>query len=167
MGHIKKEIEDKFGNRLRTRVNGILVEDSKILMIKHRLGDERVFWNVPGGGMHYGKSAEHNLVREFHEETGLKIEVRKYLFVHEFLQPPLHAIELFFEVERKDGKLYKGIDPEMLPNQQVIEEIGFMDIDQISRIPNEEKHVIFWGIKSINDVRIWKGYFNFENKCIK
>ncbi|MFC4873765.1 NUDIX domain-containing protein [Negadavirga shengliensis] len=167
MANIKKEIEDKFGNRLRARVNGILMEDEKILMIKHRMGDDRVFWNVPGGGMHYGKNAEQNLIREFYEETGLNIAIRQYLFVHEFLQPPLHAIELFFEVKRKGGKLYRGIDPEMHPDLQVIEDIQFLDISQINQIPNEDKHAVFWGIKSINDIRIWKGYFNFENKCIK
>ena len=79
---ISKEIEAKFGNRLRSRVNGILIHDEKILMIKHLMGNGKIMWSVPGGGMYFGQSAIVNLKREFFEETGLDIEVKDYLFVH-------------------------------------------------------------------------------------
>ncbi|WP_332912478.1 NUDIX domain-containing protein [Algoriphagus boritolerans] len=93
---ISKEIEAKFGNQLRTRVNGILIEDNKLLMVKHQMGNGRILWSVPGGGMNYGSTAKDNLKREYLEETSLEIEVGKYLFVHEYLKPPLHAMEHFF-----------------------------------------------------------------------
>ncbi|MBD8487704.1 NUDIX hydrolase [Echinicola sp. CAU 1574] len=167
MQNIEKEINEKFGGRLRTRVNGVLIENDKILMIKHRMGHNKSFWNVPGGGMDYNTNATDNLKREFLEETGLEIEVKKFLTVSEFLQPPLHAIELYFEVSKKSGDLIKGIDPELSQNKQLIEEVKFMSMEEISEIKKEEKHHLFWKIKSVNDIRIWKGYFNFENKCIK
>ncbi|EON76288.1 NUDIX hydrolase family protein [Lunatimonas lonarensis] len=166
MPNIKKEIEEKFGNRLRTRVNGILVRDNKILMIKHRMGEGRFFWNVPGGGMKYGSSAPENLIREFKEETGLHIQVDEYLFLHEFLEPPLHAIELYFAVSVVGGKLELGKDPELDGNSQLISEIQFLGVDDIEKISNKEKHAMFWGIKSADDLGKWKGYFNFGNKCI-
>lgn len=167
MPDLKKQLEDKFGHRLRIRVNGILVQDQKILMIKHKMGEGRVFWNVPGGGMKYGQSSAENLEREFLEETGLQIKIDNYLFVHEFLEPPLHAIELFFEVSSHGGHLAKGIDPELSADHQLIEDIRFMGINEIKEIDNSSKHIIFRGINSLKDVRNWKGYFNFENKCIK
>lgn len=167
MEHIEKEINEKFGGRLRTRVNGVLVEDDKILLVKHLMGDGKVFWNVPGGGMNYNSNAHENLQREFLEETGLVVEVKDFLTVSEFLQPPLHAIELFFEVKRKSGDLIRGTDPELHQDSQLIEDVKFMRIEEIHQIPNEEKHHLFWKIKSPKDIRIWKGYFNFENKCIK
>lgn len=166
MPNIKKEIEEKFGSRLRTRVNGILVEDNRILMVKHYMGEGKYFWNVPGGGMKYGSSAPENLRREFQEETGLDISVDEYLFVHEFLHPPLHAIELYFEVKKIGGKMVKGTDPELDKQHQVIADLCFLSVEEIQKIRNEEKHAMFWGIKSVNDVGIWKGYFNFGNKCI-
>lgn len=166
MPNIKKEIEEKFGNRLRTRVNGILIQENKILMIKHRMGGSRFFWNVPGGGMKYGSSAPENLIREFKEETGLHIQVKEYLFLHEFLEPPLHAIELYFSVEVIGGKLEIGRDPELDGPNQLITDIRFLDVEEIQNIRQEEKHAMFWGIKSTDDVGIWKGYFNFGNKCI-
>lgn len=166
MPNIKKEIEEKFGNRLRTRVNGILIQDDKILMIKHRMGEGRYFWNVPGGGMKYGSSAPDNLIREFREETGLQVQVNEYLFLHEFLQPPLHAIELYFSVSVVGGKLELGVDPELDAASQLISDMQFLAVEDLEKIRKEEKHAMFWGIKSANDIGKWKGYFNFENKCI-
>lgn len=166
MPNIKKEIEEKFGNRLRTRVNGILIKDSRILMIKHRMGDGQFFWNVPGGGMKFGSSARENLKREFREETGLEVSVGEYLFVHEYLAPPLHAIELYFTVTAVGGNLGIGTDPELSPQSQLISDLRFLDIDEIRSIPQHQKHAMFWGIKSADDVGIWKGYFNFGNNCI-
>jgi 8-oxo-dGTP diphosphatase len=167
MDKIEKEIDEKFGKRLRLRVNGVLVQDDKILMIKHKMSDQRNFWNVPGGGMDYGSDSVENLKREFLEETGLEISVNDLLCVHEFLKPPLHAVELYFEVSHVDGKLSKGSDPELAGNRQIIEEVEFLSIDELAQIEKEEKHRLFWELNSFDELRKWKGYFNFENNCIK
>ncbi|AWW31640.1 NUDIX hydrolase [Echinicola strongylocentroti] len=167
MQNLEKEINEKFGGRLRTRVNGVLIQDDKILMVKHLMGNEKHFWNVPGGGMDYQSTAPENLQREFLEETGLAIQVGELLTVTEYIKHPLHAVELFFEVTHLSGQLTKGTDPELPESSQLIEDVRFMDINEIQQLPKDEKHHLFWKIKSLNDVRIWKGYFNFENKCIK
>ncbi|KEO74736.1 NUDIX domain-containing protein [Anditalea andensis] len=167
MPNIEKEIHEKFGHRLRVRVNGIHIKNNQILMVKHQMGHGKCFWNVPGGGMEYGTSTLENLMREFREETGLRVKATTFLFVHEFLEPPLHAIELFFDIIVEEGEIYLGEDPELSKENQLIAEISYLDIEHLAKIPKEEKHPIFWGINSVNDVRIWKGNFNFENKCIK
>ncbi|WP_339705240.1 NUDIX hydrolase [Algoriphagus aquimarinus] len=164
---ISKEIEAKFGNHLRSRVNGILIEDGKILMIKHLMGNGKIMWSVPGGGMHFGHNASENLKREFSEETGLDIEVKDYLFVHEYLATPLHAMEHFFSVEKIGGNLTVGTDPELYPDSQIIEEVTWMSINEIRSLPNEALHQIFWGIKSLEDLVLLRGYFNFENNSLK
>ncbi|RAI83743.1 NUDIX domain-containing protein [Algoriphagus yeomjeoni] len=164
---ISKEIESKFGNHLRSRVNGILIEDEKILMIKHLMGNGRVLWSVPGGGMHFGCTASENLKREFSEETGLDVDVKAYLFVNEYLAAPLHAMEHFFLVEKIGGKLALGTDPELYPDSQIIEEIKWMSINEIQSLPNEALHQIFWGIKSLEDLVLLRGYFNFGNNSLK
>lgn len=164
---ISKKIEAKFGNQLRTRVNGILIENEKLLMVKHQMGNNRILWSVPGGGMNFGSSAIENLVREFLEETNLDIEVKRYLFVHEYLNPPLHAMEHFFEVKRINGSVKLGKDPELSGTDQILLEISWKSLDEIKNIPNESLHKVFWGIKSLSELGLWKGYFNFENICIK
>ena len=114
MSDIKKRIVEHFGNRLRVRVCGICIEDQKVLLINHHsLNQNGDFWSPPGGGMDYSENAEECLKREFQEETGVEIEIEKFLFVHEYLSPPLHAIELFFLVKRISGEIELGYDPEM------------------------------------------------------
>ncbi|MCS5490039.1 NUDIX domain-containing protein [Algoriphagus limi] len=164
---IGKQIESKFGNRLRTRVNGILIQDEKLLMVRHLMGDKQEFWSVPGGGMRFGSDASSNLKREFMEETGLEISVGDFLFVHEFLEPPLHAIELFFKVNLQGGELTLGHDPELEGLQQIITDIQWLSLPQIQKIPKKSLHQVFWAINSFEDIGLWKGYFNFENKYLK
>ncbi|MBN7813190.1 NUDIX hydrolase [Algoriphagus sp. H41] len=165
--NISKEIEAKFGNQLRTRVNGILIEDERLLMVKHRMGNGRILWSVPGGGMHFGSSATENLRREFQEETNLEVEIGAYLFVHEYFDAPLHAMEHFFEVKRISGSAKLGNDPELSGENQILQEISWKSIDEISAIPNDSLHQIFWGIKSLSELGLWRGYFNFGNNSIK
>jgi ADP-ribose pyrophosphatase YjhB (NUDIX family) len=165
--NITKEIEAKFGNQLRTRVNGILIENEQLLMVKHRMGSGRILWSVPGGGMHFGTTAAENLQREFREETNLEVEVGEYLFVHEYLAPPLHAMEHFFGVKRISGNAKLGEDPELSGENQILQEISWKTISEIKTIPNESLHQLFWGIKSFSELGMWRGYFNFENNSIK
>lgn len=136
-------------------------------MINHKMSDEREFWSVPGGGMNYGQSAPDNLKREFLEETRLKVKVGKYLCVHEFLQPPLHAMEHFFEVELIDGNPVLGFDPELGKNEQILLDLRWMSFAELKTIPKINLHQMFWGIKSLEEIGKWKGYFNFENISIK
>ncbi|MDF2158521.1 NUDIX domain-containing protein [Algoriphagus sp. CAU 1675] len=164
---ISKEIEAKFGNQFRTRVNGLLIREEKILMVKHLMGNGKILWSVPGGGMHFGQNAKENLKREFKEECGLEVEVGDFQFVHEFLQPPLHAIELFFEIKSYSGNPVLGFDPELHEENQILSDIAWMNIESIRSLPKESLHHVFWGIKSLQDIGLWKGYFNFENISIK
>lgn len=165
--NISKEIEAKFGNQLRTRVNGILIENDQLLMVKHQMGNGRILWSVPGGGMQFGSNAVENLQREFLEETNLEVKVGNYLFVHEYLNPPLHAMEHFFEVKRINGDVKLGKDPELSGDNQILLEISWKSVSDILRIPSDSLHQVFWGIKSLSELGLWKGYFNFENKSLK
>ena len=164
---ISKEIESKFGNRLRIRVNGVLIEENKILMVKHKMSSDRDFWSTPGGGMHFGSPAQDNLCREFLEETGLTIAVGEFLFINEYLAPPLHALECFFEVKRISGNATLGNDPELAPENQILSEIKWMTLSELQSLEKKTIHPLFLGIKSLSELVLCKGYFNFENKYLK
>jgi len=160
---MEEKIIEKFGNKLRVRVCGILIEEGKILMIKHRsIGKNGMLWAPPGGGMQYGESAEKTIQREFEEETGLKINVDRYLFTHEFLNPPLHAIELFFEVSRLAGDLKRGYDPEMHKDEQIIAQVAFLDMDKIKEIDHDSLHYVLRIAKNLNELLSLEGYIKFE-----
>lgn len=160
---MEEKIIEKFGNKLRVRVCGILIEEGKILLIKHRsIGKKGILWAPPGGGMQFGESAEETIRREFEEETGLKVKVRRYLFTHEFLNPPLHAIELFFEVSRSGGKLIRGYDPEMNKDEQIIALVAFLDIDKIKEIDHDSIHYMLRNLKNLKELLYLDGYVKFE-----
>ena len=161
---MEKTIIEKFGHKLRVRVCGILIEHDRILLVKHRsIGKNGVLWAPPGGGMHFGENTETNLIREFKEETGLTVKVEQFLFTHEFLHPPLHAIELFFKVRRINGLLKKGSDPEMNKDEQIIEQVSFLDIDQLKKIQYDSLHYVLRKVQKLKDLFILEGLVKFED----
>ncbi len=150
---MEKEIISNFGNKLRVRTCGILVEDDKLLLIKHHaLGDREFLLCPPGGGVDFGESLHDSLVREFKEETGLDISVKKLLFVNEYIEVPLHAIEFFFEVEKIGGTLSLGTDPE-LDDRQIITAIDWFSIEQLNMIIDHHKHTCLHNINQFNDLQ--------------
>ena len=144
---------------MRIRVCGICVDHDLILLVGHRLpGHLKIFWSVPGGGIQFGETSREALVREFFEETGLRVEIGEMLFFNEFIQPPLHAIELFFKIDSFEGTLISGIDPEFSDNNQLIQQTGFMSMGEIKEISKESKHSIFRDRNSVEEILDLRGY---------
>lgn len=155
----REEVVKLYGNRLRIRVCGLYCEGDRLLMVRHRgINPSGTFWCPPGGGAQFNETAPDALIREFLEETGLKIEIGDLLFVNEFMQPPLHALELFFTVQVKGGSLRQGIDPEMSQAGQIIEDVRLMTFGEIKRYPPEEVHALFQYCHSLDDVFKLRGY---------
>ncbi len=133
----KNELENFYGNRIRVRVCGVLIHEGKILLIRHLdLGDTGLHWLPPGGEVEKGENLPEALQREFLEETGLLIGVGKLLKVGEFINPPLHAIEYFFEVEIKGGNLALGNDPET--EFQTLDSFAWFDKLDLERMNPQE-----------------------------
>lgn len=116
---MKDSIIQNFGNRVRVRVCGVLIENGKVLLLNHKgLGDSGFLWLPPGGGVDFGETISETLQREFLEETNLEVKLTAFLIFREFVKPPLHAIELYFRVNRVGGKLRLGTDPDA--SEQII-----------------------------------------------
>ncbi len=163
MNRIREKVIEQFGNSLRIRVCGLCIESEKVLLVNHHsLNKKGDFWAPPGGGMEFGQSAEENLKREFLEETGLNIEVEKFLFVHEYLSPPLHAIELIFKVKLIDGALITGSDPELGDDAQIIKNVKFMPFKEILKIERDNIHQMFYNVQDISIIDNLIGYFLCE-----
>jgi 8-oxo-dGTP diphosphatase len=138
------EIHQRFGHQLRLRVSGICLKGDSILLVKHTaLGKDNFLWTPPGGGLSFEETVHEALKREFIEETGLTIETKELLFVNEYFEHPLHAIELFFKVEITGGELMTGIDPEMTPNLQIIQEVRFVPFAEIINSKLSQFHSLF------------------------
>lgn len=160
--NVTKEVEKLYGNRLRLRVCGICIRDNSLLLVQHRgLGPAGEFWSPPGGGMEWGTTAEQNVKREFMEETGLEVSVGPLLFVWEHLGPPLHAVELFFDVSITGGRLRTGSDPESPPDAQLIRNVSFMDWESIRALPAQNLHRAVAQCSSLKELKSMSGYFKF------
>lgn len=163
MEGISDLINKTYGNRLRLRACGICIQEHEVLMVKHEaLTEKGYFWSPPGGGIQFGETVEQCLSREFIEETGLKIAVSNFLFVHEFIALPLHAVELFFAVHITGGILHLGSDPEM-ENKQTLKEVKYMSEEDIRVEKGIQLHNIFNYCSSINELLALRGYFKFDN----
>jgi 8-oxo-dGTP diphosphatase len=146
------KISKAFGNKLRIRVCGILIEDDKVLLVKHRgLGENGFLWSPPGGGLEFGETISNGLKREFYEETGLFVKNEKFILINEHLELPLHAIELFYQVEKKAGELRKGSEPE-ITGSPIIEEVKFFSLDELKDIKNGNLHKLLRNIDNIKDL---------------
>ena len=158
-----EDILKNFANRLRVRVCGICIENGKILLIKHKnIGKGGYLWSPPGGGLQFGESVTECLKREFLEESNLSIEINRFLFAQEFLAPPLHAIELFFEVSVLKGTLTLGTDPEMKEGRQILEKISFLDYKMLSKEPKDCLHNILQKIDKVEDLLEIKSFENYQ-----
>jgi 8-oxo-dGTP diphosphatase len=150
---LNNDIENLYGNRLRIRVCGILAENNKLLVVEHKnMGTNGFFISPPGGGLNIGEKIEDCLMREFLEETGLEISIGNFLFANEYLDMPLHAIELFFEVKKIKGELRLGNDPEMEAEKQILNKIYFSSYPEILAKGEGNIHQIFKHFSSLEEI---------------
>lgn len=149
------EITKIYGNKIRVRASGLCWQNGHLLMVNHRGITPTNFWAPPGGGLEFGESVEQCLKKEFSEETGLDISTGRFLFGCEYIQKPLHAIELFFNVTIEGGVLKKGNDPEMA----IIEDVRFISPLEIGKIPANDLHGIFSLVQTPEDLKTLNGFF--------
>lgn len=152
-----EKVAAEFGGRIRTRVCGLLFKGEDVLLLNHKGIYGHDFWSPPGGGVELGESLETALRREFREECMLDITVKRFLFGCEFIRLPLHAIELFYEVEA-GGMPILGADPE-LGGQDIISELQFIDPQRLRNLPRNHLHGIFQKVESAPELKRLAGFY--------
>lgn len=160
----QKKILSAFENRVRVRVCGILKREGKILLLKHnKIGSQGHLWSPPGGGVEFSEDMRDALKREFKEETNLIVSVNRYLFVNEYIQGKLHAIEHFFLVEEIGGELQLGRDPEMDSNRQIIVDAHFFSEAELKALEPETIHNAFRTVDAMGEIDKIRGLITFKD----
>ncbi len=120
----------------RIRCVGLLAEDGKILLVRHRHVSRDISWLMPPGGALAGtETVLEAAVREVREETGLWTRPRKIAYLRQFLdgERGYHNLEIYVWVERTGGQLRVGRDPEEAV--QYICDAGFFSRKDLEETP--------------------------------
>jgi len=109
---------------------GAIIFDAKSRVFLAKRGslarNERNRWEFPGGGVEFGETLVHALVREIEEEYGCEIEVQELLGVVDHIIPDegQHWVSPMFICRVKSGT------PHILEPHKC-EEIGWFSLDEI------------------------------------
>jgi 8-oxo-dGTP diphosphatase len=124
----------------RTRVQAIVVDEGRVLMVQHWSPHRAdLFWCFPGGGLEPGETAEAGVRREVLEETGITLRnVRLVLDGDDIAPAPYRHLTFVAEVD--GGTVRLGRDPEQRPEMPVTlrgvawrplrDEGAFTDVDR-------------------------------------
>ena len=86
------------------RTVGVLVRDGKLLVQREKDGTE---YALPGGHVKIGETTADGLIREYKEETGAEIKIKKLLWTEEcFWQwngTQAHNIAFYYLIEMETG----------------------------------------------------------------
>lgn len=161
---VSASIEANYGRQVRVRVCGLAWHDDALLLVKHTgLGPLGYYWSPPGGGLNFGETIEDCLAREFLEETGLHVSVGPFLFANQYINPPLHAIELFYAVEVKGGTLKLGYDPELGNGPQMLTELAYLPYPSIQALHPDTRHHSFQFAQNVEAYKALSGWLPVQH----
>lgn len=124
-----------FADKVRVRSCALIINKGRILLLKQQVPTRiEPIWIPPGGGVELGESSKQAVIREVFEETHLEITPKNLLYIHEFIEPPYHAVELYYLSKINSGALQKGIDPELDSENQQILKCEFVKVSQLKKI---------------------------------
>lgn len=91
----------------RLAVRALILDQDRLLMVNAYGGGVSDLWCAPGGGVNLGTGLPENLIREVHEETGLRVSVGAPVLVNEFHAPEhgFHQVDVYFRCQIVAGIL--------------------------------------------------------------
>ena len=99
----------------RLAARAVILHENRLLLVNAYRASVSDLWCAPGGGVESGTSLPENLIREVHEECGLKVRVGNPCLVNEFHDPAtgFHQVDVYFRCTITDGSLSQSWrDPE-------------------------------------------------------
>jgi 8-oxo-dGTP diphosphatase len=98
-------MEDKY---FKVAAHGLIQEGDKFL-VTHRSRENDYMpelWDIPGGTVEFTENTYQCLEREIMEETGLVVEVKETIFVHDFLSNEFrHQFQIVFKCKYQGGEV--------------------------------------------------------------
>jgi ADP-ribose pyrophosphatase YjhB (NUDIX family) len=92
---------------------GIAVRNERLLLVASRYANQpQPLWNLPGGRQQPGELLAETVVREFYEETHLRVRAGELAYVSESYDANRHFLNATFLVEVVAGSSFDGACPE-------------------------------------------------------
>jgi ADP-ribose pyrophosphatase YjhB (NUDIX family) len=93
----------------RVRASVLLRSKGKILLVKEYINSmQKELWLTPGGGVKFGESLKDAAKREFLEETGINVEVGRFIFYKEYIvKDKVHTLNFYFIGECANDTIIK------------------------------------------------------------
>ena len=79
----KMNLKENLGKIPMVTADGVVIKEGKVLLIKRDITPFQGHWVLPGGFVEYGEQLENAAKREVFEETGLKVEIEKFVGVYD------------------------------------------------------------------------------------
>jgi len=120
---------------LALTVDGILIQDRKILLIKRKHQPFKGQWALPGGFVEYGETTEDAVIREMFEETGLKTKIRHLVGVYSdpHRDPRGHTVSVVYFLEICNGEMKSGDDAA---------DVDFFDVNELPSLSFDHEQII-------------------------
>ena len=114
----------------------IFDEQGRVLLFKHTY--RKYEWGIPGGGLEYREQPADAMLREFYEETSMKIEIERLLTVVSAREFPHLSIMYLCKIVSGEFK-----------QSNEISEIRYFDVNDLPPMLFAEKDLIRWAAKEI------------------
>ena len=114
----------------RLSVYGVIIHDGKILMIRNKSNGKLFF---PGGGVNIAEKSLDALIREVREETGIEIEIEKFLHFKEqffYWDPGDEAYHMFNFFYICRPKTFELLDDDKVDDEEA-EKPRWIDMEEI------------------------------------
>lgn len=134
------------------RSAGVLIKNGKILLQREKGGNE---YAIPGGLVLQGETAEEAVIRRYQEESNVKIETERLIWVEECFwewnNKNTHTICFYYLINLKEGDIQGDEFISQTGNPNV--EYGWVDLKEVNSLilyPSFAKNEVF---DSFNEVK--------------
>ena len=112
----------------RISAGGIVVQQTKVLLVHHHRENNFDFWVLPGGGVESGEGFMRAAEREVLEETNLVVRANRIAYIEDFIDEGRYVCKFWVYCKLEGGKL-STVNKEA--GEAFLKDAGFFSRDEI------------------------------------